>query len=442
MWLSLLNSLRPRHALHRQKNEDRLRKEASKESAGGYESRPATSADVFEDLRASLSAKERKTSATDLPPIPGSRRATETEGRRCPSRGLAAAARAAADARPRPLPQRDPPHPREAANAAAARPREGAARRDAEGAREAARFQGGEVGRFWLSLLHTSKACYLIFAVTAAVVLTLGFTRIRRLEGCVTSSPRASPPSAIAISPAACGGCRAEGTDASRVLGLWRRARSRSARRSSTRRPLVDGAAQLDSWESAQRSRHSDEPNDVYLGAEAALGVLTPAQRRLGLRARAAGGTSAATAFATALAALLNNFFDENGALAARRRFFAISVIATGVLAGSRRSSRRARTEQCNSLLHEAQLPPHHLPLERRPPRRAAQPQAAADRVAGGRQGAVWHPRGPEGPPSDAREGDLADADRSASSWPPLIQEARRGPAWIELAAAAAVIHR
>ena len=347
MWLSLLNSLR-RVTRYIQKNEDRLRKEASKESADGFESRPATSADVFEDLRASLSAKERKTSATDLPPIPGSRRATETEGTAsCPSRGLAAAAA-------------PPPPPGRArfrkgilltlAKQRMQQRRDRAKARLAvtQRAREKQRdFKAEKWGDFWLSLLHTSESCYLIFAVTAAVVLTLGFTafagwfgvRYVFADNIATERDRYlagfvwwvyAPTLFI-------------------VWGLW--ICSLALGTAIIDSALVDGAAQLYSWEFVQRSRHSDEPNDVYLVRKLLWEYLHPLNDGWAFALSLQAVLSAATAFATALAALLNNFFDENVRVSLRATFFAISVIATGVLALLAFFSARV-SKQCNKLLH------------------------------------------------------------------------------------------
>ena len=139
--------------------------------------------------------------------------------------------RAAADARPRPLPQMDPPHPREAANAAAAGPRKGAPRRDAEGAREAADFKAEKWGDFWLSRCTRRNRPEL--RGHGGVVLTLASPPSPPGLAFVTSSPRASPPTATAISRGSCGGCTRR---RSSLCGACGSARSRSARRSSTRR--------------------------------------------------------------------------------------------------------------------------------------------------------------------------------------------------------------
>ena len=347
MWLSLLNSLR-RVTRYIQKNEDRLRKSASKESARGFESQPATSADVFEDLRASLSAKERKTSATDLPPIPGSRRATETEGTAsCPSRGLAAAAA------PPPTPGRARFRKGILLTLAKQRMQQRRDRAKArlavtQRAREKQRdFKAEKWGDFWLSLLHTSESCYLIFAVTAAIVLTLGFTafaawfgvRYVFAENIATERDRYlagfvwwvyAPTLFI-------------------VWGLW--ICSLALGTAIIDSALVDGAAQLYSWEFVQRSRHSDEPNDVYLVRKLLWEYLHPLNDGWAFALSLQAVLSAATAFATALAALLNNFFDENVRVSLRATFFAISVIATGVLALLAFFSARV-SKQCNKLLH------------------------------------------------------------------------------------------
>lgn len=347
MWLSLLNSLR-RVTRYIQKNEDRLRKEASKETADGFESRPATSADVFEDLRASLSAKERKTSATDLPPIPGSRSATETGGTAsCPSRGLAAAAA------PPPTPGRARFRKGILLTLAKQRMQQRRDRAKArlavtQRAREKQRdFKAEKWGDFWLSLLHTSESCYLIFAVTAAVVLTLGFTafagwfgvRYVFAEGITTDRDRYlagfvwwvyAPTLFI-------------------VWGLW--ICSLALGTAIIDSALVDGAAQLYSWEFVQRSRHSDEPNDVYLVRKLLWEYLHPLNDGWAFALSLQAVLSAATAFATALAAFLNNFFDENVRVSLRATFFAISVIATGVLALLAFFSARV-SKQCNKLLH------------------------------------------------------------------------------------------
>ena len=114
---------------------------------------------------------------------------------------------------------------------------------------------------------------------------------------------------------------------------------------------LVDGAAQLYSWEFVQRSRHSDEPNDVYLVRKLLWEYLHPLNDGWAFALSLQAVLSAATAFATALAALLNNFFDENVRVSLRATFFAISVIATGVLALLAFFSARV-SKQCNKLLH------------------------------------------------------------------------------------------
>ena len=201
----------PRHALHS--------KERGPPAQGGVEGvggrLRVAAGDVggrLEELRASLLPRNARPRPRTF--HPSSSRATETEGTAPSFARSAAAAAAAADARRSRFRKGPPSRTRMQQRRDRAKARLAVTQRAREKQRD---FKAEKWGDFWLSL-RTSESCYwcsrsrrLSCSRSASQPLPPGL-------GCVTASPRVSPPTAIAISPASCGGCTRR---RSSLWGLW-----------------------------------------------------------------------------------------------------------------------------------------------------------------------------------------------------------------------------